>query len=251
MSKTLVQQQFGKTAEYYLASAPHAKGDSLAWLLANTAPEPDWRMLDIATGAGHVAYQFAPQVARVWATDVTEEMLGIVSREAEKRGFANVRTAYAKAESLPFEDATFDLVTCRIAPHHFDDVAAFVREVTRVLKPGGTFGLVDNIVPKGPVGDYVNAFEMLRDPSHARELPMDEWRALMTASGLTVTLEDIAAKPMVFDTWAERHPAHVKGFLRALLSEATPDVKAVLKPTEGPKGLSFELAEGMFVAKKG
>ena len=83
-------------------------------------------MLDVATGGGHVAYTFAPHVGRVWATDITQEMLDLVKGEAEKRGLANVRTTYAKAEALPFEDGTFDLVTCRIAPHHFDSIPEFL-----------------------------------------------------------------------------------------------------------------------------
>ena len=116
MSKTLVQEQFGKTAASYLTSAPHARGASLERLVALTSPQKDWHVLDIATGGGHVAYTFAPHVARVWATDITQEMLDLVKAEAQKRGIANIRTAYAKAETLPFEDANFDLVTCRIAP---------------------------------------------------------------------------------------------------------------------------------------
>ena len=137
MNKTLVQEQFGKTAASYLTSTPHAKGASLERLVALTAPQKNWRVLDVATGGGHVAYTFAPHVARIWATDITQEMLDMVKAEAQKRGLANVRTAYAKAEALPFEDASFDLVTCRIAPHHFDSIPEFLAEVHRVLKPGG------------------------------------------------------------------------------------------------------------------
>src|SRR5215813_10252507 len=112
MSKTLVQEQFGKTAAHYLTSKPHALGKSLERLVTLTSPQKNWRVLDVATGGGHVAYTFAPHVGRVWATDITDEMLTMVRGEAEKRGLANVRTAYAKAESLPFEDGSFELVTC-------------------------------------------------------------------------------------------------------------------------------------------
>ena len=148
MSKTLVQEQFGKTAASYLTSAPHARGASLERLVALTSPQKDWRALDVATGGGHVAYTFAPHVERMWATDITQEMLDMVRAEAAKRGLSNVRTAYAKAEALPFEDASFDLVSCRIAPHHFDSIAAFLDEVHRVLKAKGLFALVDNVVPR-------------------------------------------------------------------------------------------------------
>ncbi len=179
MNKTLVQEQFGKTAASYLTSTPHALGKSLERLVALTSPQKTWRALDVATGGGHVAYTFAPHVERMWATDITQEMLDMVKGEAQKRGLANVRTAYAKAEALPFEDASFDLVTCRIAPHHFDSIPEFLGEVHRVLKPSGLFAVVDNVVPAGSVGDYVNAFERFRDPSHLRAWTMEEWRAAL------------------------------------------------------------------------
>ena len=176
MNRTLVQEQFGKNAAEYLTSKPHAQGKSLERLVALTNPQKDWRVLDIATGGGHVAYTFAPHVARVWATDITQEMVDQVKTEAAKRGLANIRVAYAKAEALPFEDASFDLVTCRIAPHHFDFIPDFLAEVHRVLKPGAAAAIADNVVPAGAVGDYINAFERLRDPSHLRAWPMEEWR---------------------------------------------------------------------------
>ncbi|MBV8790514.1 MAG: methyltransferase type 11, partial [Pseudolabrys sp.] len=89
MSKTLVQEQFGKTAASYLTSAPHAKGKSLERLVELVQPQKTWRMLDVATGGGHVAYTFSPHVARVWATDITDEMLSMVRGEADKRSLAN------------------------------------------------------------------------------------------------------------------------------------------------------------------
>ena len=164
MNKSLVQEQFGKTAASYLTSTPHALGKSLERLVALTSPQKSWHGLDVATGGGHVAYAFAPHVARMWATDITQEMLDLVRAEAQKRGLSNIRVAYAKAEALPFEDESFDLVTCRIAPHHFDSIPEFLAEVRRVLRPQSLFALVDNVVPQGSVGDYINAFERFRDP---------------------------------------------------------------------------------------
>lgn len=250
MSKTLVQQQFGKTAAHYLTSKPHAKGKSLERLIELTRPQTTWHALDVATGAGHVAYAFAPHVARVWATDITQEMLDMVKAEAAKRGLANLRTAYAKAESLPFDDDNFDLVTCRIAPHHFDSIPQFLAEVHRVLKPGGMFALVDNVVPAGSVGDYVNAFERLRDPSHLRAWTLEEWREALKAARLTLTHEEAIEKTMEFSSWAARYDDTMKALLRAMLAQVTPEVKAVLDPQETGSGLTFRLREGLFIAEK-
>jgi ubiquinone/menaquinone biosynthesis C-methylase UbiE len=250
MSKTLNQEQFGKNAAGYLTSTPHALGKSLERLVALTAPQKDWRVLDVATGGGHVAYTFAPHVARVWATDITQEMLDMVKAEAAKRGLDNLRTTYAKAEALPFEDGTFDLVTCRIAPHHFDSIAEFLGEVHRVLKPGGIVAVVDNVVPVGPVGDYVNAFERFRDPSHLRAWTMEEWRAAMKAAGFAIGHEEQLYKNMEFKSWAGRHDANMQAFLRSMLALATPEVKATLEPKGDGADLGFRLSEGLFIGKR-
>ncbi|HVV60405.1 MAG TPA: methyltransferase domain-containing protein [Pseudolabrys sp.] len=250
MAKTLVQEHFGKTAAHYLTSKPHAKGKSLERLVELTSPKKDWRMLDVATGGGHVAYTFAPHVGRVWATDITQEMLDQVKEEAAKRGLDNVRTTYAKAEALPFEDESFDLVTCRIAPHHFDSIPDFLREVHRVLKPGGTLALVDNVVPAGSVGDYVNAFERLRDPSHLRAWTMDEWRDALKKARLAISHEEQIYKTMEFSSWAQRYDDTMKTLLRSMLTQVTPDVKTVLDPKSAADDFTFRLCEGLFIAKR-
>jgi ubiquinone/menaquinone biosynthesis C-methylase UbiE len=250
-TKTLVQEQFGKTATSYLTSAPHRLGKSLERLVELTKPQQSWRVLDVATGGGHVAYTFAPHVERVWATDITQEMLDMVKGEADKRGLANVRVTYAKAEALPFEDASFDLVTCRIAPHHFDSIQDFLSEVRRVLKAGGTVAIVDNVVPPGSVGDYVNAFERFRDPSHLRSWTMEEWRAALKKVGFAITHEEQIYKQMEFKSWAARHDANMQNFLRAMLAQATSEVKDVLDP-KGADGteVTFRLSEGLFIGKR-
>jgi ubiquinone/menaquinone biosynthesis C-methylase UbiE len=250
MAKTLVQEQFGKTAAHYLTSKPHAKGKSLERLVELTSPQKSWRMLDVATGGGHVAYTFAPHVGRVWATDITQEMLDQVTAEAAKRGLDNVRTTYAKAEALPFEDDSFDLVSCRIAPHHFDSIPQFLSEVHRVLRPGAILALVDNVVPAGGVGDYINAFERLRDPSHLRAWTMAEWRDALKAAGLAIGHEEQIYKQMEFKSWAQRYDDTMKALLRAMLTQVTPPVKEVLDPQGGDGDFTFRLCEGLFIARK-
>jgi len=248
MSRSLSQTHFGANAQEYITSKPHAQGQSLERMVVLAEPKPEWRGLDIATGAGHVAYAFAPHVSRMWATDITDEMLAIVREQATKRKLTNIRTAFAKAEALPFEDASFDLVTSRIAPHHFDSIALFLDETRRVLKPGGTLALVDNVVPAGSVGDYVNAFERFRDPSHLRAWTMQEWRDALTQHGFTVAHEESILKTMEFNTWAGRHDANMQAFLRAMLREMTPAVREFLAPAEKDGAWTFRLEEALFIA---
>src|SRR5262245_15368011 len=219
MTKSLVQQQFGAHAAAYATSVVHAKGASLGRLVELVEPQPDWQALDIATGAGHTAAAFAPHVARVIASDITDEMLEETRKLAAAKGLANIETAVADAEALPFEDARFDLVSCRIAAHHFPDVARFAAEVRRTLKPGGTFALVDNISPdalstpgyteaelRDAAATY-NAFEKLRDRSHVRCLALGEWGEVISAAGLDVLHREILPKEMEFAPWAARMDA--------------------------------------------
>jgi SAM-dependent methyltransferase len=201
-------------------------------------------------------------VARVIASDITAEMLEEAKMLAAARSVANMETAVADAEALPFEAARFDLVTSRIAPHHFPDVPRFVREVRRVLKPGGTFALVDNIAPdaastagfsEADLSDAAaayNAFEKLRDPSHGRCLGLAEWTEVIAAAGLEVRHREILPKAMEFAPWAARMDADAATIarLRAMLEEGTPALKAFLKPRLEDGTLWFNLDEAVVIA---
>jgi ubiquinone/menaquinone biosynthesis C-methylase UbiE len=264
MSKSLVQQQFGAHAAAYATSTVHAKGASLARLVELVKPERHWQMLDIATGAGHTAAAFAPHVARAVASDITQEMLAEARKLAASKGLANMEAVSADAEALPFGDAEFDLVTSRIAPHHFPDIPTFVSEVWRVLKPGGTFALVDNIAPdteSTPGFSNVelrdasltyNAFEKIRDPSHGRCLGMAEWSEVITDTGFALTHKERIGKDMEFQPWAERLGASVATIerLRAMLTEAAPALKAFLRPRLEDDSLWFTLDEAILIARK-
>lgn len=201
-SKSLSQQRFGKFAQGYVNSERHAKGADLDRLIDIAQPQADWQMLDIATGGGHTALKFAPHVAHVTATDLTPKMLEAAEKHLTEKGASNVSFQRADAESLPFEHAQFDLVTCRIAPHHFTDVAKFVNEAVRVLKSGGLFIVQDQLMPADDnAAQQVNAFEKLRDPSHNRALQQSEWMTLFENAGLTVEHISEFIKRHNFQTW--------------------------------------------------
>jgi ubiquinone/menaquinone biosynthesis C-methylase UbiE len=264
MTKSLVQQQFGAHAAAYATSVVHAKGASLGRLVELVKPESHWQALDIATGAGHTAAAFAPHVARVIASDITDEMLDEARKLAVARGLGNMEAAVADAEALPFEDARFDLVTCRIAAHHFPDVPRFISEVTRVLKLGGTFALVDNISPdalstpdfsEAELADAAaayNTFEKLRDPSHGRCLGLAEWTELVAAAGLDVLHQEILPKAMEFPPWVARMDADAATTqrLRSMLENGTPALKAFLRPRIDAGALWFTLDEAILIARR-
>ncbi len=264
MNKSLVQQQFGPHAAAYVASAPHATGSSLARLVEVLDLQPTWRVLDVATGAGHTAAAVAPHVASVIASDLTPEMLAEADKLARAKGLANVTTALADAEALPFADATFDLVTCRIAAHHFPDVARFISQAQRVLKANGVLALVDNISPDAlstpgfttaELADAVEAyndFESLRDPSHVRCLTVEAWHAGLAQAGLVVEHSEILPKPMQFRAWVERQhvPAAIVARLDAILHGGEPALTAFLRPSQQAGEVWFCLDEVLLVARK-
>jgi ubiquinone/menaquinone biosynthesis C-methylase UbiE len=262
-TKALVQRQFGANAAKYATSRPHAQGASLARLVEMANPSADWIVVDVATGAGHTAFAFAPHVANVVASDLTLPMLHVAQGLAHERGLSNVSFAIAQAEFLPFGDESLDLVTCRIAPHHFIDVKQFVSEVRRVLRPSGVFGLVDNVSPDAQIvegtpaaltvaADEYNGFEKLRDPSHVRCLTLDEWTTLISGSGLHVRAVELQDKPMVFGPWADQMQAseETKTQLKRMVFEGSPAFQAFLRPQRRENDFAFTLVEALIVAER-
>ena len=199
------QDRFDRFAQRYVTSQGHAQGSDLDLLVAVAAPQPDWVALDVATGGGHTALRLAPRVARVVATDLAPGMLAAAEAHLRASGVDNVTFELADAQDLPFEREHFDLVTCRIAPHHFADCPQFVREAMRVLRSGGRLVVQDHVLPSDKkAARHVDAFERLRDPSHNRAFSLDEWRQMLLDAGLQVTHTKQVTKEHTFLSWAER-----------------------------------------------
>lgn len=253
MSKEEVKEFFGANAAAYATSKVHAKGASLARLVELVQPQAGWRVLDIATAAGHTAFIFAPHVEQVVATDITPQMLEVAAGLASERAITNVSFQEADAEALPFEDDEFDLVTCRIAPHHFPHIDRFVAEAARVLKPGGIFAVVDNISPDDETASAeYNAFEKLRDPSHGRCLSLREWQAAFITGGLHLRACETAPKEMEFENWADRMgvTTETKTELRTMLRNGAESTREFLEPEEKENGdILFYLTEAILVGQ--
>ena len=253
MKSKTVQQQFGAHANEYATSAVHAQGASLARLVELTQPQRDWLVLDVSTGAGHTALTFAPHVARVVATDLTPQMLDEARKLAQEREIANVEFKPADAHALPFDDNAFDLVTNRIALHHYLNARKAIAEMARVCKHGGIVALVDNVVPPDRLtAFYINDFEKLRDPSHNWAYPVTQLEAYFTKVKLRVEHAETIRKEMEFEPWAKRMgaSAKTKTQLRALLRDAPDGVRAFLTPRTTGKKIFFSLTEVIIIGRK-
>lgn len=251
--KAKVQSQFGASSDAYASSDIHAKGESLEVLLELVQPQPDWLALDVATGAGHTAFAFAPHVAKVIATDLTAEMLTKTAELAAKRGLSNIETRPADAEALPFDAASFDLVTCRLAFHHFPNPRQALSEFARVLKPGGVLGFTDNVtVPDKQAAGYYNAYEKLRDPSHNWVYPLVRLQAMFADAGLTVAATRQLSKELEFHEWADRQ--HVSAANKDKLLEMMRQLPEALQPLFAPCWVEgtmyFSLWEAVIAARK-
>lgn len=250
MSSQSVRAQFGANARFYVTHETHAAGVSLQRLVEVVPLEASWHALDVATGAGHTAFALAPHVAGVTATDITPEMLDLTRAGARERSLGNVHVEAAAAEDLAYPAASFDCITCRIAAHHFESIPAFLAGCKRILKAQGYLVVIDNVTPEGVAGDFVNAFEKLRDPSHGRCLSVAQWQATLADQGFAVTHLEILGKRLRFGPWASRHDATVQGYLRALLDLGSGPARGFLQPRREGGELTFGLQEGFMVARK-
>jgi len=168
-------------AEAYRESEAHREGEDLDLLV-------DWAAgartaLDVASGGGHVTRR------------LREAGLDVVSSDPAPGMRADV---VCSAEDLPFADASFDVVTCRLAAHHFTDVLAGMQGMVRVSRERVL--VVDNLY----MGEAREEADHIRDPSHVRNYGADEWRGLFSRTGLEVEELRTFEKQLEVEPWLAR-----------------------------------------------
>jgi SAM-dependent methyltransferase len=172
---------WSERAASYVDSDAHRAGADLE-LLAQWATGAE-TALDVATGGGHVARRLRADGVNVVTCDPAPGMHPDV---------------ICRAESLPFADGSFDIVTCRTAAHHFEDCAAAVDEMRRVA--ARLVLLVDTL----NMGDGCEEAERLRDPSHVRNYTEGEWRSFVEGAGLRVDELRVLEHEIDFAAWLAR-----------------------------------------------
>src|SRR6266550_9328851 len=155
-----VQRQFGRTAAAYVESATHARGEDLDRIVALATEHGGTRLVDVGTGVGHTLRRVAPSFVSAIGVDATREMLEAGRGVLAGADIANAILVQADATALPIASRSADVVTSRLAAHHFADAAAAFREIGRILRPGGLFVLVDNYAPDDVALDsFINELE--------------------------------------------------------------------------------------------
>jgi ubiquinone/menaquinone biosynthesis C-methylase UbiE len=249
--KDQVQQQFARNAEKYVTSNRHANGEDLSLLVSSAKADRNMDVLDIATGGGHVANALAPLVHNVTAYDLTDEMLTAAAEFIRGNGHSNVEFVKGDAEQLPFSDAFFDLVTCRIAAHHFPNIPAFAAEAFRVVKPGGKLLFIDNVAPESNQFEpFYNQIEKQRDPSHVRAWKKSEWVHLLESTGFRIEMIVCFPKPFEFLDWCERSglPEEEIALLQTKLVHASKELRDFFSiQDDGAGGIASFQGEAVYV----
>jgi SAM-dependent methyltransferase len=222
-----IRAAFTSQAEYISTSPAFSSQERLDRLLELSqapgragTPLEQVDMLDLACGAGVVASFMAGHARQVTGIDLTPAVLQKAVALAKKAGRANARFLLGDVASLPFPDASFDLVTCTAAFHHFDRPEPALAEVARVLRSGGKFCAID--VTTSEVSgqrERHQQMERLRDSSHTTNLTPSVWRQLAQKAGLEVTRTDVVPSHRDLEGWLTIGPEENKARVRELFEQ--------------------------------
>jgi len=174
---------WSERAEAYRTSTIHAAGEDLDLVVDWCEAGPGVTVLDVATGGGHVARRLREAGGTVVTSDPAPGMGADTT---------------APAEHLPFADASFDAVACRLAAHHFTDVLAAVKEMARVSRDRVV--ICDNTF----VSEVSEEADRVRDPSHVRNYGVAEWESFLELAGLEVVEERHLSRPLEIEPWLAR-----------------------------------------------
>ena len=170
-------------ADAYRASPTHASDPDLDLVVEMCEPRSGKKILDVASGGGHVTRRLRERGAEVVSLDPSPGMHADV---------------LAPAEHIPFADGSFDCVVTRIAPHHFAQIGEAIGEMTRVTN--SEVVIEDTLY----MSEEHEEAEKLRDPSHVRSYSEDEWRDMLVSAGLEIERVEYFEKTHQTDEWLAR-----------------------------------------------
>lgn len=234
-----VRREFSKQASNFESSGSLFRdGGILGWIAEHMEVPPQGQILDVAGGTGQLGRHLARDGATAVIVDLTDAMLATGLRSIREEGRQDVVFVRGDATDLPFPDDQFDVVVSRFALHHMDDPASAVAEMARVCRPDGSVTLIDMVAG----GARHDELERLRDPSHTRALPEDEFRAMFAAVGRDTRQEADWEQPMRVEHWFEqaKTPDETRDRVRAAFQEeADGGDQTGLRATQGDDGLTI------------
>lgn len=230
------REQFSRQSHNYGQSHILGNVEDVQFALSHIPLPPRSKVLDVAAGAGHTGLHLAGLGYDVTLADIAAPMLERVRETARARGLV-VAVNQHPAEEMPYADAAFDLVTCRVAAHHFSSPEKFFSESGRVLRPGGFLLLIDGAAPddEPEAEEWIHQVEKLRDPSHNRLLTPKRAAHLSEQAGLKVIHIEVSEfkQPDLewyFQTAATSEENRRK--VRLLVDEAPESARRIFKVAE-------------------
>lgn len=197
----IVRQQFDSAADKYLNCPVQSNDYTIKRAIELARPQKTWHVLDVASGAGHMARAVGEKVDTVLAIDLSQEMLTTARTRSESLGIKNISFKSACASCIPAESSTFDMVSCRLAIHHFLDVNAFIKEASRVLKNEGALVLVDSHLPDNAALNEINHIQKNHDASHVACLTRESFERILSDEGFIIEAIEEGTVELGFKSW--------------------------------------------------
>ena len=173
-----------------------AAGDSYNWqsrdeehlgkILGFINIRENMRALDLGTGRGYLAFPIAREHkdCEVVGLDIVNDALNQNRERAAEEGLRNLSFISYDGIDFPFEDGSFDLVVTRYATHHFPDIEHSIKEVSRVLKPGGKLFISDPYPNECDVERFIDDYMRLKKDGHIKFYTKDEWVEICSKAGM-------------------------------------------------------------------
>jgi ubiquinone/menaquinone biosynthesis C-methylase UbiE len=213
-----VRKQFTRTAEVYARLTQSTQERGLAGLVAISGAGATDRVLDVACGPGFLTMAFAKRCAEVVGFDATDAFVELARAEAARRELANIHFQHGDAEQLPFADASFEVVSCRAAFHHFSQPTRVLAEMVRVSTPAGRIVVADLLGNEDATkAGFHDRIEQLCDPTHVRALPASEFGRMFVEAGLRIVSQPCSTIEYDVEEWIS-HGAPADDVRRKILS---------------------------------
>lgn len=205
MYEDSIRSEFTHQTDTFSRAGALKQAEILGAVLEAVAADPEARWLEVACGAAMIGRALAPRVGSVHGVDLTPAMVEKAIEEAAHEGIDNVEFSVGDATALGFKDGSFDGAVTRFSFHHIPAPWRVMREMARVVRPGGWIVVSDFIAdPDRDACAAVEEIERLRDPSHWSCLTAAQLRTIGSEFGLELESEQLIPFDLDYEDWLRR-----------------------------------------------